>query len=164
MESRVQYGQELGPNLIKICKKLLDNQNLIKFLVNSDKDPLNHPDIKDPLQEVFQKYVKVVPLLLDEDMTTKSKVVLFFEQGIANETNPDHENLLLLINIYTPFKEWIISGNNLRPFAIMSEVRKSIQDKRINGLGEIIYDSFDLATLTEEMSCYSLRFRIHGFT
>jgi hypothetical protein len=41
MESKVNYGQEIGPNLIKICKKLLANQNLCKLLINTDLDPIN---------------------------------------------------------------------------------------------------------------------------
>ena len=164
MESKVQYGQELGPNLIKIAKKLLNNQNLLKLLVNTDKDPLKHPDIDNPLKEILNHYIKVVPLLLEEDMTTKSKIVIFFEEGSPSAANTDHENVLLLINIYCPFKEWLITGDNLRPFAIMSEVRKSLQNKRLNGLGEITFNSFDLATLTEEMGCYTLRFNIHDFT
>ena len=98
----------------------------MKLLINTDKDPLNHPDIKNPLQEIFNHYIKVVPLLLEEDMTTKSKIVLFFEEGTVNLTNTDHENILLLVNIYCPFKEWLITSENLRPFAIMSEVRKSL--------------------------------------
>lgn len=163
MESMVNYGQEHGPNLIKITKKLLQNQNLMKLLVNTDKDPLNHPDIKNPMQEIYNHYIKVVPLLLKEDLTTKSKVVLFYEQGTINKMNPDHENISLLVNIYCPFKEWAIAGDTIRPLAIMSEIRKSLQDKKLNGLGEITFDSFDLATLTEEMGCYSMRFFIHDF-
>ena len=163
MDSIVNYGQEHGPNLIKITKKLLQNQNLMKLLVNTDKDPLNHPDIKNPMQEIYNHYIKVVPLLLKEDLTTKSKVVLFYEQGAINKMNSDHENISLLVNIYCPFKEWAIAGDTIRPLAIMSEIRKSLQDKKLNGLGEITFDSFDLATLTEEMGCYSMRFFIHDF-
>lgn len=164
MSSQVQYGQEYGRDLIKISKKLLENQNLLKLLVNTDRSPLNHPDIKDPLQEIFNHYIKVVPLLLNEDMTTKSKIVLFMEEGEPTIENPDHENIILLINIYCPFSEWLIDGDNLRPLAIQSEIRKSLQDKRLSGLGELTYKGFSLATLTEEMSCYSVRFLVHAFT
>ena len=52
----------------------------------------------------------------------------------------------------------------MRPFAIMSEVRKSLQDKRLNGLGEIKYLGFNLSTLTEEMGCYVMRFKINAFS
>lgn len=164
MDSTVKYGQEHGPNLIKIMKKLLNNQDLLKLLVNTDLDPLNHEDVIDPYTEVMNKLIKVVPLMLEEDTTTKSKVVLFYDSGEVNDSNSDNENLVLLINIYCPFKEWLIAGDTLRPFAIMSEIRKSIQDKRINGLGEIKFTNFGLSTLTEEMGCYSMRFEINAFS
>jgi len=45
----------------------------------------------------------------------------------------------------------------------MAEVRKSLQNKRINGLGEIRYEGFDLSTLTNQMGSYLLRFTIGAF-
>ena len=46
----------------------------------------------------------------------------------------------------------------------MAEIRKSIQDKRLNGLGEIKYLGFNLASLTEEMGSYIMRFSINAFS
>lgn len=166
MESKVKYGQEIGANLIKIAKRLLDNQNLCKLLVNTDLDPLNpntHPNNIDGIS-LLHKNIRVVPLVTAEDQTTETKIVLLFDEGQINSSNSDNENLSLLINIYCPFKEWNITGDTLRPFAIMSEIRKSIQDKRINGLGEIIYRGFNVSTLTEEMGSYMMRFAINAFS
>lgn len=166
MESKVKYGQEIGANLIKIAKKLLDNQNLCKLLVNTDLDPLNpntHPNNIDGIS-LLHKNIRVVPLVTAEDQTTETKIVLLFDEGAINRSNSDNENLSLLINIYCPFKEWNITGDTLRPFAIMSEIRKSIQDKRINGLGEIVYRGFNVSTLTEEMGSYMMRFAINAFS
>ena len=166
MESKVKYGQEIGVNLIKIAKKLLDNQDLCKLLVNTDLDPLNpntHPNNIDGIS-LLHKNIRVVPLVTAEDQTTESKIVLLFDEGGVNRFNSDNENLSLLINIYCPFKEWSITGDTLRPFAIMSEIRKSIQDKRINGLGEIVYRGFNVSTLTEEMGSYMMRFAINAFS
>lgn len=166
MESKVKYGQEIGANLIKIAKRLLDNQNLCKLLVNTDLDPLNpntHPNNIDGIS-LLHKNIRVVPLVTAEDQTTETKIVLLFDEGEVNRSNSDNENLSLLINIYCPFKEWNITGDTLRPFAIMSEIRKSIQDKRINGLGEIIYRGFNVSTLTEEMGSYMMRFAINAFS
>lgn len=166
MESKVKYGQEIGINLIQIAKKLLDNQDLCKLLVNTDLDPLNpntHPNNIDGIS-LLHKNVRVVPLVTAEDQTTESKIVLLFDEGEVNRSNSDNENLSLLINIYCPFKEWSITGDTLRPFAIMSEIRKSIQDKRINGLGEIVYRGFNVSTLTEEMGSYMMRFAINAFS
>ena len=166
MESKVKYGQEIGVNLIKIAKKLLDNQDLCKLLVNTDLDPLNpntHPNNIYGIS-LLHKNIRVVPLVTADDQTTESKIVLLFDEGEVNRSNSDNENLSLLINIYCPFKEWSITGDTLRPFAIMSEIRKSIQDKRINGLGEIVYRGFNVSTLTEEMGSYMMRFAINAFS
>lgn len=163
MESKVNYGQEVGPNLIKICKKLMDNQNLCKLLVNTDLDPINpqlHGDINS--DELFGVNIRVIPLVTTEDQTTTSKIVIIFESGSPTD-NQDIEKLNMLIYVYSPFKEWQITGQQLRPFAIMSEIRRSLQDKRINGLGEISYKGFDIASLTDQMGCYVMRFNINAF-
>ena len=144
MDSIVKYGQETGKNLIKLAKKLMQNQNLLKLLVNTDLDPLNeekHPNNIDGIS-LLHKNIRVIPLLTADEQTTQSKIVLLFDEGEISYNNSDNENLSLIVNIYCPFKEWAITGDTLRPFAIMSEIRKSLQDKRLNGLGEIKYLGF----------------------
>lgn len=166
MDSKVKYGQEIGPNLMKIAKRLCNNENLVMLLENTDLDPLNkqkHPEKVDGLA-VMNKLIRVVPILMSDEQTTKSKIVIMYTSGqIANE-NSENENLQLIIDVNCPFKEWLIAGDTLRPFAIMSEIRKSLQDRRINGLGEIKYDGFIQSTLTEEMGSYMMRFSINAFS
>lgn len=171
MESTVKYGQEIGKNLIKIGKKLMKDQTLLKLLVNTGRDPLNpavYPNEIDGLK-VMNKNIRFVPLLTlkeikDGSQNTESKLVIFFDEGSINGLNSDNENLSLVINVYCPFDEWLITGDNLRPFAIMSQIRQTIQDRRINGLGEIKYLGFSVTSLTEEMGCYSMRFAINAFS
>lgn len=166
MDSSVKYGQEHGKNLIKITKKLLKNQNLCRLLVNTDLDPLNknkHPEDINGM-DLFQKNILVVPFLDSENQSTESKLVLYYSSGEVSNSNSDNENLSFIINVFCPFKEWRIAGDDLRPYAIMSEIRKSLQDKRINGLGEIRYEGFSLETLTEEMSCYTMEFYLNAFS
>lgn len=166
MVSEVKYGQEIGPNLIKIGKKLIHNQNLLMLLENADKDPLNkttHPEEIDGLT-LMNRLIKFVPLLSAEEQNTKSKIVLMVDSGTISHANPDNENLSFQIVIYCPFKEWLIAGDNIRPLAIMNEIRKSLQNRRINGLGEIRYEGFRMATLTEEMGSYVMRFYINAFS
>ena len=166
MESQVKYGQELGPNLIKIAKTLIKNQELLMLLENTDLDPLNktkHPNTIDGLK-LLNKLVRVVPLLTPEEQNTKSKIVILFSAGNVNGNNLDNENLTMQILVYCPFKEWLIAGDTIRPFAIMSEIRKSIQDKRINGLGEIVYQGYNLGALTEQMGSYIMEFEINAFS
>lgn len=164
-ESIVKYGQEHGVNLIKIAKKLCNNATLCDLLVNTDLDPINkekHPNIIDGIT-LLHKNIRVIPLVTSEEQTTQSKIVLLYDVGEIN-SNLDNENMSFLITVYCPFSEWLITGDTLRPFAIMSEIRKSIQDKRLNGLGEIKYLGFNLSSLTEEMGSYIMRFSINAFS
>lgn len=165
VDSKVKYGQELGPNLIKIAKKLLENQELLMLLENTDLDPLNkttHPE-KINGMEKLNTLIRVIPLLDSSEQNTKSKIILVFEEGNVG-SNPDNELLSLTITVHCPLKEWIITGDTLRPFAIMSQIRKSIQDRKINGLGEIVYDGFSLVNVTDQMSTYTMRFYINAFS
>ena len=166
MESKVNYGQELGPNLKKVTKKLLDNQDLCKLLVNTDKDPLNkslHQDIEDTY-DLFGINIRIVPLVDPQEDLVTSKIVVVFSGSEITDANADAENITMLIYVYTPYKEWTIAGDQLRPFAIMSEIRKTLQNKRINGLGEIRYHGFDISSLTDQMGSYLLRFTIGTFS
>lgn len=136
------------------------------LLDNTDLDPLNrekHPEHVDGLS-LLNKLILIIPLIRPEEQTTKSKIVILFTGGTINSSNSDNENLAVTIAVYCPFKEWLIAGDTIRPFAIMSEIRKSLQDKRINGLGEIKYTGFELSTLTEEMGAYIMRFNINAFS
>lgn len=165
MESKVNCGQELGTNLVKICKKLLNNQNLCKLLINTDLDPLNaklHPDLENTI-ELFGSNVRVIPLVEPSDEKTTSKIIVIYEDGQIYEGNLKSEYLKVAIYVYVPFSEWLITGDNLRPHAIMSEIRKSLSGKRINGLGEINYEGFTIATLTDQVGSYKMEFSISAF-
>ena len=164
-ESKVRYGQEHGKNLIKIGKKLISSQDLLMLLMNTDLDPTNRETHKEQINglELLNKNIRFVPLMLIDDQKETSKIVLVYDEGDVNSYNSDNENMSLLINIYCPFNEWLIAGDNLRPFAIMSEIRKVLQGARINGLGEIKYLGLSLSTLTEEMGAYVMRFTINAF-
>ena len=62
VESLVKYGQEHGKNLIKISKKLIQNQDLLKLLVNTDLDPLDkdkHPEYIDGLTLMNKNFKSV---------------------------------------------------------------------------------------------------------
>lgn len=165
MDSKVKYGQEIGKILIKVCKKLLSNDNLIMLLNNTDLDPLNkelHPEKIRGIDYLY-KLIKPMPILDTIDQSVTSKLVVLFDEGQIT-SNLDNENLSLLIIVYSPFKQWPITGEDLRPYAIMSQVRQSLQDRRINGLGELKYTGFTLNNVTEEMASFTMRFVVNAFS
>lgn len=165
MDSTVKYGQEIGPNMIKVGKRLIQNQELLMLLENTDLDPLNkttHPNIIDG-KTLLNKTIRYVPLLTADEQNVKAKIVIVCDSGDIT-TNKDNELLSFKIYVYCPFEQWLIAGDTLRPFAIMSQIRQSIQDRRINGLGLITYEGFKLSLLTEENAAYVMRFTVDAFS
>lgn len=159
--SSVKYLQELGPNLKNIVKRLLANQNLLKLLWYTDKDPLNSDKVEITSQQAYghgnDSIIRIVPIIgYKED--PKSIITIKVLKG--DSLNSDYIELYLSLEIFVPIEQWVIKGDNLRPYAIMGEIQKSLNGKEINGLGKINCDNFYINFLTEEMSAYAMDFTI----
>lgn len=152
---------ELGINLQKIITRLQANQNLLKLLYYTGKDPLNEPDLTDEeiKNEIFNKLIKIVPRV-DPKETAASLISLRVVEGNVNRENNEFTDIELAIEVFVPLTQWFIKDTNLRPFCIIGEIFESLNNKRINGLGRINGGEFSLNFLTDEIACYELYFRI----
>lgn len=152
---------ELGLNLQKIVSRLLTNQNLLKYLYYTDKDPLNHEDLTSEQieNEIYEKLVKVVPRVGPKE-TAASIVTLRVVRARTNPGNDEFDNIEIHIEVFCPLTQWFVKNSNLRPFCILSEINNSINRKRINGLGQLINTGFQLNFLTDEISCYEAHYEL----
>jgi hypothetical protein len=57
--------------------------------------------------------------------------------GKRDMSNTDFRNIKIIIESLVPLSAWIIKNTNLRPFAILGEIEKSLRGKVVNGLGKI---------------------------
>ena len=140
---------DVGTNLQKIVSRLQSNQTLLKLLYYTGKDPYDEMDLT-PSQiknEVFEKLIKVVPRVGPKE-TAQSIVVLRLVRGRTN---------------FVPLTQWIIKDSNLRPFAIMGEIHKSLNNKTIDGLGRMTGGEFQINFLTEEIGCYEMSYYITSY-
>ena len=155
---------ELGINLQKIITRLQSNQDLLKLLYYTDKDPLSHEDLtSDQIkEEVFEQLIKVVPRVAYKE-TAKSIISLRVVRGIVSEDNMEIRGISLGIEVFVPLTQWFIKDTSLRPFRIMGEIQKSLSGKVINGLGRVSGGDFSLNFLTDEISCYEMNFEIKQF-
>ena len=160
----VRNCSDIGVNAQYIIKRLLANQNLLKLLYYTDKDPLNHEDLtKEQIQEeIFEKLIKIIPRVGPKE-TAHSIVVLRIARGTGLVANSEFKNVLVSLEIFVPMTQWIIKDTNLRPFAIMGEIQKSLNNKKIEGLGKLTGGDFDLNFLTEEISSYEQTFRLTSY-
>lgn len=155
---------ELGISLQKIITRLQTNQNLVKLLYYTDKDPLNNPDLTDEQIKslIFEKLIKITPRVGPKETAT-SLISLRVVTGQVNGQNDQIQDIGLAIEVFVPLTQWIIKDSNLRPFAIMGEILKSLNNKNVNGLGKIQGGDFALNFLTDEISCYEMNFSIQQY-
>lgn len=155
---------DIGINGQKIISRLMANQNLVKLLYYTDKDPLNHPDLTDDQlrDEVFEKLIKIVPRVGPKE-TSHSIISVRFTRGRQDMVNNEFKNVTISVEVFVPLTQWIIKDSNLRPFAIMGEIQKSLDGKKIDGLGRMTGGDFDLNFLTEEISDYEQIFRLTSY-
>lgn len=159
----IRNSKELGENLFRIATRLLENKNLCKYLKYTNDNPLNNPDIEDPINTILHKNIKIVPMVSVEEFNTESTIVLVYDEAIVNEDNTEFNDVELDVLVYVPLREWQINSLNLRPFLIMSEIEKSLEGKRVEGLGLLKYIGFNLHLLDDNLSCYRMRFTFDVF-
>lgn len=160
----VRNCEDLGRNCQKIIKRLLSNQNLLKLLYYEDKDPLSHKDLtpEQIKEDIEEKLIKVVPRVGPKE-TAKSLITLRVIHGEKNEENDNFRDVVFTIESFVPLSQWIIKDINLRPFAIMGEIERSLNKKSVDGLGVLMNDGFDLNFLTDEISCYEQVFQATAY-
>ena len=157
----VRNCEEIGVNLQKIMTRLFANQRLLKLLYYTDKDPYSQSDLTQEQikTEIYEKLIKITPRVGPKE-TAHSIIVLKVARGATDSDNSEFRNIQIDVESFVPLTQWIIKDDNLRPFAIMGEVQKSLNGKTINGLGKMQGGDFALNFLTEEISAYIQEFTI----
>jgi hypothetical protein len=136
---------------------LLANDELVKLLYYTDADPLGQqtlaPEFKN--KEIFNKLIRVVPKVGTKD-NAQSILAIYLSNGVGISENTEYRRITVSIDIYTPLTQWLIKDSNLRPFAIMGEIQRSLNGKTVNGLGKLKCGDFNLTMITEDVSCYTM--------
>lgn len=160
----VRNCAEIGENLQKIVTRLMANDDLVNLLYYTDKDPLSQPHLSDEekKEKIFEELIKIVPNVPDRE-DDKSVVAIRVAGGSKLGSNSEFVRVKISVEIFVPLSSWIIKNINLRPFAILGEIQKSLEGKTVNGLGKIEGGDFDLSFLTKEMSAYEQVFWITSY-
>lgn len=152
--------QELGINLQKICSRLMANNDLVKLLYYTDIDPLAQTELtEEEKKQIFNDLICIIPRVGTRE-DSKSVIAIYVPKASGLNGNTEFKTVTIAIDVFVPLTQWIIKDSNLRPFAIMGEIQKSLNDKTVNGLGKIKGGDFDLVLLTDEMSGYRQIFTI----
>lgn len=164
MKNKIRNCKDIGINLQRIIKRLMQNDNLVKLLYYTDKDPLSNENLTEEQKEseIFEKLIKIVPRIGPKE-TASSIIALRVVNGKKNKDNSEFKDVLISVEVFVPLTQWIIKGTNLRPFAILGEIEESLDGKMIEGLGKMSGGDFELNFLTEEISSYKQEFIITSY-
>lgn len=156
--------QDLGSNLQKIITRLQSNQRLLKLLYYSGQDPYSEEDLNENQikNEIFQKLIKVIPRVGPKE-TAQSLIAIRVVRGRSNKENNEFRDFEIDIEVFVPLTQWIIKDSNLRPFAIMGEIHRSLNNKTIDGLGRMTGGDFQINFLTDEISCYEMVYYVTSY-
>ena len=155
---------DLGRDFQKLYSRLIANPELLKLLYYTDKDPLSHEALTDEQisNEIFEKLIRVVPRIGPKE-TAQSELVLRIVNGKTNTNNTEFRLFMINIEVFVPLTQWLIKDINLRPFAIMGEIHRSLNNKIIDGWGKITGGDFQINFLTDEISCYEMSYWIDAY-
>lgn len=148
---------DLGLNLQKIMTRLMSDQTLIKLLYYTGKDPYSEEDLTQEQikNEIYEKHIKVVPRIGSIE-TAQSLVTIRVVRGTSNDGNDEFRNFQFAIEVFVPLTQWYIKDSNLRPFAIMGEIHKCLNNKTISGLGKMRGGDFQINFMTDEIVSYEM--------
>ena len=160
----VRNCREVGENLQKIVARLMANDDLVKLLYYTDKDPLNQPALtqEQKQEEVFEKLIKIVPRIGSKE-DAKSIIVVKVVNGNKIDANTEFRDIRIQIEVFVPLTQWFIKDLNLRPFLILGEIEESLNGKTVNGLGRMTGGDFTTNFNTEEISAFEQTFWITSY-
>lgn len=160
----VRNCSDIGENLHLIMNRLLANEDLIKLLYYNDKDPLSHENLtaEQKREFIFNKLIKIIPRVGPKE-TANSMIVIRATRGHILKANSEFKTVTITIDVFVPLEQYIIKNENLRPYIILGEIEKSLNNKTVNGLGKMVGGDFDLDFTTDELSCFRQIFHIVSY-
>ena len=153
---------EEGKNLFLILNMVINNQNLLKLLVDHSSSPLVSPDIDDAM-ELIGKNIRLDPKIPDELGTKESFIAILVDTFEIDPVNMETKKIFLRVNVLCPIDEWTVNEENLRPFLIMSEVQKMLDGLKVKGIGRLHFSGAERIIGSDVYAGYAMFFDNHEF-
>ena len=88
----IRNSAEIGENLFKIANHLQDNDRLLRLLKYTDQNPFSKDKPEVDKDSIFQKNIKIVPIVKESDNDTESALAIVFKKGIT-DSNIEFKNI-----------------------------------------------------------------------
>ena len=154
----------MGEDIFKILNKVLGDQELLKLLKYTDKDPLSHPDLTDEEKDaLLEDSVLITPNIPDDDRIEKNYLVILLKNYSVDSDNEDFKVVEISFDILCPTKCWVMNGANLRPYSIMQRIDTLFNEKNLAGIGNLNFETSNLVVISPYLAGYSMTYEHHEF-
>lgn len=160
----------MGENLFKVVNKIMDNQKICRLLKYQDSNPFkdfgktegtDHPDV-DGLS-LLNNQIIIVPKIPEMQDVECSFIIVVFDKYVINPANPDFKLSTIRFDIVCPFSEWVIDGENLRPYILMQEIDSIFNQAKMSGLGNLQFTHCEPLVLSPHLGGYTMYYQINEF-
>lgn len=160
----VRNCRDIGENLKYVVRRLMANDELCNLLYYTDKDPLSQEPLTEEQKEkfLFNKLIRLVPRLKPTD-DAKSVITVLCDRARRMDMNGEFKLIVFHIEVFVPVTQWMIKGDNMRPYAILGQIQESLDGKRINGLGKMTGGEFDFNYVSDEITNFKAAYQIISY-
>lgn len=153
----------LSKDLSLIVNKILRNDNLLKLLYYTEKDCLKGEKLTDAQKMgMLHKQIKIVPRILIEQ-ECPNYIVITFDNFTPNAKNPQFRDCNINFDILCHPDHWSLGDFSLRPYKIAGELDAMFNNKKLTGIGELIFMGSGNLVVDDTMMGLTLIYRaIHG--
>lgn len=127
------YFSDLNDNLNFVVSKILDNQDLCKYLYYPSKDPLSEPDILNPRQSLMMKNIFPLPKDANSVVDEISILNIYFPIVSPYKPNSGFREVILNFDVMCHLDIWD-TDYGIRIYSIANEIDKMFNN---NFYGEI---------------------------
>ena len=153
----------MGQNLFIIITKLMKNQNLCRLLYYTDRNPLSTDKADVDGMDLVNTNLLVVPKPPDNLLTKENYVIVGFDSLYINPTNNEFKVAAVQITIICPFEEWLLDTNSLRPYLIMQEIDKELNQQQLNGIGTLSFVGASQVAFSPQLGGFAMEYKNNEF-
>lgn len=153
----------MGQNLFIILSKFIRNQTICKLLYYTDKNPLSTDKADIDGLTLIHKNLLVVPKIPDDLKTKENFIVVTFKSFHTNPSNKEFKVGKIQVAVVCPFEEWVLDTNSLRPYLLMQEIDKELNEQKINGIGTLNFINAQQLTLSPQLGGFSMEYQNNDF-
>lgn len=152
--------EELNKNMNDIMVKLIENQNLCKLLKYNTKDCLSQPSIEDTTS-LLHNEIFPYPFSTETLKEASSLLIVTFDKFTPTK-GYGYKNNYVIFRVLCNNDLWS-TDDGLRPYLILHELDTMFNDKKVIGIGKLIFNSCNELWANKDYTGFTLTYKVTDF-